>query len=92
MRVVPSRRQNQRSGATAHSNNTGELTAMYYALQRALGRRRGRGREVIRSDSLYAINMATGKWMPSRSGKRNAEVIGSLRRLWRRIQRERPGG
>ena len=47
------------------------------------------GREEIHTDSLYALNMATGKWMPSR-GHRNAEMIAGLRRQWRRLQRARP--
>ena len=38
---------------TAHTNNTGELTAMYCALERALGRLRRP--HVIHSDSLYTI-------------------------------------
>ena len=78
-------------GATAHTNNTGELSAMYHALQRAEGRRPGVGRETIHSDSLYAIHMTTGKWMPRKKGRRNADMIAGLRRLWRRVQRRRPG-
>ena len=53
-------------GATAHTNNTGELTAMHYALQRAAARAPGKGKEVIWSDSLYTINMTTGMWLPKR--------------------------
>ena len=76
-------------GAAAHTNNTGELSAMYYALRRAERRGRGRGREEIHSDSLYAINMTTGKWMPRRR-HRNTAMIESMRRLWRRVQQKRP--
>ena len=50
-------------GAEAHTNNTGELSAMDVALRRALARRAGEGAETIWSDSLYAINMTTGRWM-----------------------------
>ena len=50
-------------GAPTHTNNTGELTAMYRALERALGR--PQRPHVIHSDSLYTIHMTTGRWMPS---------------------------
>ena len=51
-------------GAFGHTNNTGELSALYWAMQRALRRPPRRGREEIHSDSLYAINMAPGRWVP----------------------------
>ena len=76
-------------GAKAHTNNTGELTALYNALATALRRRPGVGREEIWADSLYAINMASGKWMPK--SKRNSEIVEHMRQLWRRLQRARPG-
>ena len=76
-------------GAPTHTNNTGEITALHVALTRALRRPRGAGREEIHTDSLYALNMATGKWMPSR-GHRNTEMVAGLRRLWRQLQRARP--
>jgi ribonuclease HI len=75
-------------GAGGMTNNTGELSAMYYALRRAMQRPRGQGREVIWSDSLYAINMTTGKWMPRK--QRNAAMVGLLRRTWRQLERRRP--
>ena len=76
-------------GACGHTNNTGELSALYYALERALQRRGTR--EVVHSDSLYAINMTRGVWLPRRKGKRNAPMIGRLRSLWCRLRWERPG-
>ena len=57
---------------TAHTNNTGELTAMYCALERALGRLRRP--HVIHSDSLYTIHMTTGRWMTRRKGARNRDL------------------
>ena len=75
--------------APGMTNNTGELTALYWALRRARARKPGVGREVIHSDSLYAINMATGKWMPK--VKRNAPMIGRIRTLWYKLQAARPG-
>ena len=76
-------------GARAHTNNTGELSALYWALHRASQRRRGSGRDTIWSDSLYALNMTKGVWMPR--SPRNREFVSKLRGLWRRVQRERPG-
>merc|ERR1712185_86360 len=76
--------------APGHTNNTGELSGLYYALERAGRRQPRRGREEIMSDSLYALNMTTGRWMPSKKGQRNADMIARLRRAWRRVQRLRP--
>jgi len=75
-------------GALAHTNNTGELSAIYWALQRALQRPRFLGQDEIHSDSLYAINMTTGKWTPK--AKRAREMVCLLRRTWRQLQRRRP--
>ena len=78
-------------GAAAHTNNAGKLSGMYYALQRASARTARQGRELIHTDSLYAMHMTTGRWMPRKKGKRNAPLIAKLRAMWRRIQRRRPG-
>ena len=87
--VQTERKEPDYIGAAAHTNNTGEMSAMYYALSRALTRKKGIGREIIWSDSLYTINMSTGKWM-SRT-KRNQNMVGLLCRTWRQLQRWRPG-
>ena len=76
-------------GAEAHTNNTGELTAMHCALRRAAGVPSGRERTSVESDSLYTIHMTTGKWLPRK--RRNRELISRLRGIWRDIQRKRPG-
>ena len=76
-------------GATRHTNNTGELTAMHAMIDRALATPAGRQRVVMNSDSLYAINMTQGVWMPAK--RQNHEIIRSLRRKWQRLQRARPG-
>ena len=76
-------------GAKAHTNNTGELSAVYYAVKSAQSRTPGQGREEIRSDSLYAIHMTEGTWMPRQP--RNREMIALLRTEWRKLQRARPG-
>ena len=77
-------------GAPGHTNNTGELSAVAYALRRALARRGAQGRTRIYTDSLYAKNMTTGRWMPKRQ-HRNAPLISTLRRLWRQTQTRMPG-
>ena len=79
--------------APGHTNNTGELSAMAYALRRALTRRQTGGRTGgIYTDSLYmyAKNMTTGRWMPKRQ-HRNSALISNLRRLWRRTQTQMSG-
>jgi ribonuclease HI len=76
-------------GAIAHTNNTGELSALYYSVRRALTRARHAGLEEIHSDSTYAINMTTGKWLPK--VRRTRKMIELLRRTWRQLQRRRPG-
>ena len=68
-------------GAAAHTNNTGEITAMYHALRRAA--KRPERTHVIHSDSLYTIHMTTGKWMPRQKGVRNRVAIDAVRRLYR---------
>jgi len=85
--VVIEPNEHEYIGAEAHTNNTGELTAMYHALSNALMRPAGEGREIIWSDSLYTINMTTGRWRPR--CPRNREIVASTRGLWRRLQRQR---
>ena len=75
-------------GAAAHTNNTAELSALYHALRRALSRKERDENETIYTDSLYAKNMATGKWMPKKK-HRNSEQIRNIRSLWRKVQRAR---
>ena len=75
-------------GARAPTNNTGELTALRAALCTAMARPRGAGDEDIWADSLYAINMTTGRWRPK--CKRNTIMVGDMRCIWRKLQRLRP--
>ena len=64
-------------GADKHSNNTGELSAIYWAIKEAEERR---AREiVVRYDSKYAAGMARGLWQP----KRNKELIRTVKRAVR---------
>ena len=74
---------------TAKKTATPLLRLIGSALQRALRRKRGAGREEVHSDSQYAINMTTGRWRPRK--KINAELIEKMREMWRHIRRARPG-
>jgi len=87
--VVEDPKEERHIGATAHTNNTGELSAMHYALKRALRARPGTEHTTIWSDSLYAINMTDGTWLPR--NKRNRDLVARLRGQWKQIQRRRPG-
>ena len=89
--VITDPGENGYVGANAHTNNTGELSAIHHALKRALDTIHTTPRTTIHTDSLYAMHMTTGKWMPRNKGRRNASMIVKLRGLWRRIQRTRPG-
>ena len=86
--VVDSHESKYWIGADKHTNNTGELSAMHYAIARALSRPRGSGYECICADSTYTINMTTGKWIP-RHG-RNTKIIRRLRATWNQLLKQRP--
>ena len=74
-------------GATRHSNNTGELTALLRAIQGEMG---AHGRTTFVVDSAYAINMATGRTIPAngRSGTNRLLAV-RLRIAYRLLQLER---
>ena len=59
--VVEDPRDTGYVGATKQSNNTGELTALFYALRRAYQRNRDAPAEDIYTDSLYARNVTLGE-------------------------------
>ena len=71
-------------GATVGSNNTAELTAIGHALRWALIEG-GDDPLTIRSDSLYASNLANGNWKP----KANKELVRRIRSLWLECQLNR---
>ena len=74
-------------GATRHTNNAGELTALLRAVQGETG---ATGRTTFMVDSTYAINTATGRTTPSRGkGGANKALAGRLRVAYRRLQQER---
>ena len=64
---------------------------MYNALKRALHTASPQRHVTIHTDSLYAMHMATGTWMPRNKGRRNASFVRRLRALWRQVQRKAPG-
>jgi len=61
-------------GADIGSNNTGELSAIYYALEWA---KENATKVTIYSDSNYALNMTFGNWKPST----NKEMIQAIRTI-----------
>ena len=67
-------------GAEVGSNNTAELTAMAEALRWALSEG-GESRIVIKTDSQYAGNQATGAW----KAKANRELVAHLQSLWNEV-------
>jgi ribonuclease HI len=80
-------------GAAKATNNTAELTAIIEAIAQATDRTPGAGQEEIHSDSLYAINMTTGKWSPKHTIHAppvNLEIIWHARMAWIQLQRLRP--
>ena len=75
--VVTSPSDKKYLGAAVGSNNTAELSRFAEALRWLLIE----GSDipaVIRTDSLYAGNLATGKWNP----KANKKLVESLQKLW----------
>ena len=75
--VVTSPSDKKYLGAAVGSNNTAELSGFAEALRWLLIE----GSDipaVIRTDSLYAGNLATGKWKP----KANKKLLESLQKLW----------
>ena len=64
-------------GALVGSNNTGELSAIYWALVYA-DRLRPDSEVEIRGDSMYAGKMATGEWRP----KSNQKLVQNVRDRW----------
>jgi len=70
-------------GAEVGSNNTGELSAIYYALD-IMDELHEDDEITIYGDSQYAGNMANGNWKP----KENKELVANIRRLWQSRQEQ----
>ena len=73
-------------GATSPTNNTAELTAIAKALEFILAGAR-LVPYLLRYDSIYAANMAAGKWRP----RKNKELVRRVRSLWRQAHRHTEG-
>ena len=69
-------------GATKHTNNAGELTAL---LRAVYGELEGHGRVTFVSDSMHAINTATGR----NKGSANRLLAVRLRTAYRMLQLQR---
>lgn len=67
-------------GAEVGSNNTAELSGFAEALRWLLVKGDDSS-VVIRTDSLYAGNLATGKW----KAKANIKLVRTLQTLWREV-------
>jgi ribonuclease HI len=67
-------------GAEVGSNNTAELSAIAHAMRWLLSE--GDSRDVVlRGDSQYALNIASGEWR----AKANRELAGSVQALWSEV-------
>ena len=87
MKVITSPRHTMFQGATKHTNNAGELTAL---LRAVYGELEGQGRVTFLSDSMHAINTATGRTVPGRSkGSANRLLAVRLRVAYRLLQLQR---
>ncbi|MBJ32917.1 MAG: hypothetical protein CMB69_02925 [Euryarchaeota archaeon] len=75
--VVTNPSENDYLGAEVGSNNTAELTAIAHAARWILSQP-GRGLVVIRGDSQYALNIASGAWR----AKANQDLAESVKALW----------
>ena len=86
-RVVTSPQKTMYQGADRHSNNAGELTALLRAVQEE---RHKQGRVTFVVDSTYAINMATGRTVPTQRRKSaNFGLVTKLRDEYRYLTRKR---
>lgn len=78
--VVTNPSENDYLGAEVGSNNTAELTAIAHAARWILSQP-GEGVVVIRGDSQYALNIASGAWR----AKANQDLAKSVKALWMEV-------
>ena len=78
--VVTNPSENDYLGAEVGSNNTAELTAIGHAARWILSQP-GEGVVVIRGDSQYALNIASGAWR----AKANQDLAKSVKALWMEV-------
>lgn len=67
-------------GAEVGSNNTAELSAIAHALRWVI-LEKGIEAAIVRSDSTYALNIASGTW----EAKANRELARRVSSLWREV-------
>ena len=79
-RVITDPEESKFIGAEVGSNNTAELTAFAEALRWVLSEG-GDSEIVIKTDSQYAGNQATGNW----KAKANRELVAHVQALWNEV-------
>ena len=83
-RVITNPDESKFIGAEVGSNNTAELTAFAEALRWALSEG-GDSEIIIKTDSQYAGNQATGNW----KAKANRELVAHVQALWDEVSQLR---
>ena len=83
-RVITNPDESKFIGAEVGSNNTAELTAFAEALRWVLSEG-GDSKIVIKTDSQYAGNQATGNW----KAKANRELVAHVQALWNEVSQLR---
>lgn len=83
-RVITDPNESKFIGAEVGSNNTAELTAFAEALRWVLSEG-GDSEIVIKTDSQYAGNQATGNW----KAKANRELVAHVQALWNEVSQLR---
>ena len=76
-------------GAKRHSNNSGELTALLKAVVREARTPAPEGGVTFRVDSLFAINIANGRWV---APKLHSALARKLHVAYEELRRRRPPG
>ncbi len=79
-KVITDPNENKFIGAEVGSNNTAELTAFAEALRWLLSEG-GDCEVIIKTDSQYAANQATGTW----KAKANRELVAHVQLLWNEV-------
>ena len=83
-RVITNPDESKFIGAEVGSNNTAELTAFAEALRWVLSEG-GDSEIIIKTDSQYAGNQATGNW----KAKANRELVAHVQALWNEVSQLR---
>ena len=76
-------------GAKRHSNNSGELTALLKAVKKEASAPAPEGGTTFRVDSIFAINVANGRWL---ARKLHGDLARNLYFAYESLRRRRPPG